>query len=47
MQILGTEEKMEIKLSLLRIFVYLLMENIGELLAVYFPGHDLVHMCFK
>lgn len=47
MQIWGTEEKMEIKHSLLRIFIHPLMESIGELFAVYFPGHDLIHMCFK
>lgn len=47
MQILGTEDKMEIKHSLLRTFVHRLMESIGELFAVYFPGRDLIYMCFK
>lgn len=47
MQILGTEDKMEIKHSLLRTFIHRLMESIGELFAVYFPGRDLIYMCFK
>lgn len=44
---LGTEEKMEIKHSLLRTFIHPPMESIGELFAVYFPGCDPVHMCFN
>jgi len=47
MQILDAEEKMVTKHSLLRTFIHPLMQSIGELVAVRFPGCDIVHMCFK